>query len=299
MNTKHLEYILEVYRCGSVNKAAKTCYLSQSHLSKIIKDIEAEIGFSLFERSSNKLTFNRNGLYFIESAEAIVAESHKIQRIPQMVSDNSCMHIVSSPSAALAQSFMAFRKPNVATDHGDSDIYKEAGLHDIIQQVFSRETPMGIMSIFEKMVSKYAAICERHGLRMDLIKGGLPVYLMMSIRHPLARLDKIFTHDLADYPFVLDSHIDSDDTLVGLLKLKQPKNSLIVDNRASRMDAVMSGSYLCHSTPLPPEELRSKNLCIRPIEDFNEYMAVYSLKHAGQSFSVRETEFISFIKSQL
>lgn len=298
MNTKHLEYILEVYRCGSVNKAAKTCYLSQSHLSKIIRDIEAEIGFSLFERSSNKLTFNRNGLYFIESAEAIVAESHKIQRIPQMVLDNSCMHVVSSPSAALAQSFMAFRKPNVATNHGDSDIYKEAGLHDIIQQVFSRETPLGIMSIFERMVSKYEAICERHGLKMNLIKGGIPVHLMMSLQHPLARLDKIFTHDLVNYPFVLDSHIDSEDTLVGLLKLKQ-NNSLIVDNRASRMDAVRSGSYICHSMPLPAEELRSTNLCIRPIEDFNEYMAVFSLKHASQSYSVRENEFIKFIKTQL
>lgn len=45
MNTEHLVYILEAYKCGSVNKAARNCYISQSHLSTIIKNVEQEIGY--------------------------------------------------------------------------------------------------------------------------------------------------------------------------------------------------------------------------------------------------------------
>lgn len=45
MNTEHLVYILEAYKCGSVNKAARNCYISQSHLSTIIKNMEQEIGY--------------------------------------------------------------------------------------------------------------------------------------------------------------------------------------------------------------------------------------------------------------
>ena len=44
MNTEHLVYILEAYKCGSVNKAARNCYISQSHLSTSIKNVEREIG---------------------------------------------------------------------------------------------------------------------------------------------------------------------------------------------------------------------------------------------------------------
>ena len=44
---------------------------------------------------------------------------------------------------------------------------------------------------------------------------------------------------------LMDAQIDNDDTLVGLLKLKNPSNSLIVYNRAGRMDAVQSGFYIC------------------------------------------------------
>ena len=39
MNTEHLVYILEAYKCGSVNKAARNCYISQSHLRKKKKNV--------------------------------------------------------------------------------------------------------------------------------------------------------------------------------------------------------------------------------------------------------------------
>ena len=40
MNTEHLVYILEAYKCGSVNKAARNCYTSQSHLRTLMKKVE-------------------------------------------------------------------------------------------------------------------------------------------------------------------------------------------------------------------------------------------------------------------
>ena len=42
MDTEHLVYILEADKCGSVNKAARNCYISQSHLSTIIKNSTRE-----------------------------------------------------------------------------------------------------------------------------------------------------------------------------------------------------------------------------------------------------------------
>ena len=54
MNTEHLVYILEAYKCGSVNKAARNCYISQSHLSTIIKNVEQEIGYPHFHRTAER-----------------------------------------------------------------------------------------------------------------------------------------------------------------------------------------------------------------------------------------------------
>ena len=269
MNIKHLEYILEVYRCGSINKAAKACYISQPRLSKIVQDMEAELGFPIISRSSSGLTFNENGIRLIESAEKIVQEAQKIQKIPELSGANGSMHVVSSPSALIMQSFLAFRRPHFATDHDGSDIYKEYGLNEITQQVMAREAPLGIMVMFDRMVPKYQTLTQRYDLSMDLIRGGLEVKAIMSVHHPLACKESICIADLQEYPFVLDSYIDYDDTLAGMLKIKPSANTLIVSNRASRMDAIRSGFYICHTTGLSVEEMHAKDICTSPLMTFS------------------------------
>lgn len=52
MKIEYLNYILEVWRCGSINAAAKVLYLSQSGLSSIIKSVEGELGYPIFERGA-------------------------------------------------------------------------------------------------------------------------------------------------------------------------------------------------------------------------------------------------------
>ena len=44
INLKHLEYFIKVARLGSINKAAPDALCSQSHLGKIIHDLEETVG---------------------------------------------------------------------------------------------------------------------------------------------------------------------------------------------------------------------------------------------------------------
>ena len=47
INLKHLAYFSKVARLGSINKAAQLLYISQSHLGKIIHDLEKTVGAPL------------------------------------------------------------------------------------------------------------------------------------------------------------------------------------------------------------------------------------------------------------
>ena len=51
MTIQQLQYVLEISRTGSVSKAAKTLYLSQPNLSNAIKNLENELGITIFERT--------------------------------------------------------------------------------------------------------------------------------------------------------------------------------------------------------------------------------------------------------
>ena len=66
MDIKNLAYILEAYKCCSINKAAQNVYISQSHLSSIIKNVESEIGYAVVHPHALRPDRHRRGAYFLK-----------------------------------------------------------------------------------------------------------------------------------------------------------------------------------------------------------------------------------------
>ena len=72
INLKHLEYFIKVARLGSINKAAQMLYVSQSHLGKIIHDLEETVGAPLLNRSRQGVTLTPEGNEFLERSSAAI-----------------------------------------------------------------------------------------------------------------------------------------------------------------------------------------------------------------------------------
>ena len=66
MNTKQIDYILEIAQTKNFNRAAENLFISQPTLSYQIKLIEDEVGFLIFERSVRGAVLTPAGeqLYF-------------------------------------------------------------------------------------------------------------------------------------------------------------------------------------------------------------------------------------------
>lgn len=295
LNIKYLEYILEIYRQKSINKAAKACFISQPYLSKIVKDVEEKLGFQIIERDHTGLAFNKNGQYFVEYAGKIIREARNIERIPLMLAENAGMHIIASPSGMIMQAFLDYRKASSESQEYN-DIFKEGGLQEIMQQVLMEETPLGIMVMFSKSRDRYAQLADSYGLSLDLIRENIPGQIVMAKDHPLASLPVLRVKDLRNQAFVLDSGLDETDTLIGLLGLNQNNNYIYVSNRASRFDAVRSGSYIYHGSQLTFDAENNPSLCAREISDFHESLCICTLKQSGRPYSARESEFLALLK---
>ena len=52
MNTQHLQYLIEIERTRSVSQAAENLFIGQPNLSRILHEMEANLGFKIFERTS-------------------------------------------------------------------------------------------------------------------------------------------------------------------------------------------------------------------------------------------------------
>ena len=56
MNILHLKYAVEVAKTGSINKAADTLLIAQPNLSRSIKELEADLGIAIFERTAPSIS---------------------------------------------------------------------------------------------------------------------------------------------------------------------------------------------------------------------------------------------------
>lgn len=72
MEMRVLRYFLEIARAGNMTRAAETLHVSQSALSKQIKELEQELGKKLFHRGSTMLTLTEEGMLLRKRAEDIL-----------------------------------------------------------------------------------------------------------------------------------------------------------------------------------------------------------------------------------
>ena len=68
---QELEYVYEVYKSGSLSKAAEKLYITQPALSMAIKKIESSIGMTLFDRKVRPFQLTEAGWLYINAITRI------------------------------------------------------------------------------------------------------------------------------------------------------------------------------------------------------------------------------------
>jgi DNA-binding transcriptional LysR family regulator len=82
----HVKYAVEVARLGSLNKAAESLMIAQPNLSRSIKELEAELGITIFQRSAKGMILTPEGEEFMDTARDIL---HRIERLEKSYHDGS------------------------------------------------------------------------------------------------------------------------------------------------------------------------------------------------------------------
>ena len=105
------KYIYEVYLEKSFSRAAQNLYISQPSLSARVKKVEEQIGFPLFDRSTNPLQLTEVGKAYIEAAEEIFQIE---QRMENYINNLSTLK-TGSLSIGASNLFAAYVLPPIIT----------------------------------------------------------------------------------------------------------------------------------------------------------------------------------------
>ena len=80
MELRHLRYFVAVAEMENVSRAALKLHVSQPALSRQIRDLEDELGFSLLERTAKSVRMTDAGFLFLKEARAVLERTHEAVR---------------------------------------------------------------------------------------------------------------------------------------------------------------------------------------------------------------------------
>lgn len=113
MNIQTLRTFIAISRYGKLTETARYLNLTQSALSRTVRQLEAEIGAPLFSHQGNRITLNRSGMKFLAMAEDIIGRYDScIREIKEdnVHFDRSIIISISSAGVSIPMLIHGFRK---------------------------------------------------------------------------------------------------------------------------------------------------------------------------------------------
>jgi DNA-binding transcriptional LysR family regulator len=79
MRLRHLEYFVATADTGSVSAATSVVHVTQPALSRQLRQLEQDLGVSLFDRSAGRLTLNRTGSALLPAARQLLEAADALE----------------------------------------------------------------------------------------------------------------------------------------------------------------------------------------------------------------------------
>ena len=209
LETRVLRYFLAVAQEGSVTRAARALHLTQPTLSRQIRELEEELGQTLFSRGGRELSLTREGLLLRQRAEEIVGLAEITEKEFRSLGEKTVSGDLSlGCGESKALSFVTDALKVLQDEHPL-----------IIPHFFSGNGEI-VMDRLDKGLLDFAVLM---GVENTERYYSLPLPnhdtwgLLMDKDDPMAQKKAITAEDLLDIPLILSSQSLSRDELSGWL----------------------------------------------------------------------------------
>lgn len=193
LNLRALKSFHEIIQSGSATAAADRLGLSQPGVSRLIAQLERDVGFDLFYREKGRLVPTADGLSLYEEVDLAFSNVERINALVRDIRNHNTgqLKIVASPSFSegilpdlVAKFLKAYPKVRLHVDSRSVETAKN--------QVATRAADCG----FAKLP------LDRPDIRSEKIVNSDTVCVLPR-RHPLARMESLSPQQLKDAPLVL------------------------------------------------------------------------------------------------
>ncbi len=280
MTLQQLKYIITIADCNSMNKAAGQLFISQPSLSAAVRELEEEIGITIFHRSNKGIVVTVEGNEFLGYARQLIEQYRLINdRYIEKNSGKKKFSVSMQHYSFAVKAFVEMVK-QFGMDEYEFAIH-ETRTFEVIENVrhFYSEVGVLYMNDFnQKVLNKILTENELEFIPLF----DCHVYVYVWSGNPIASKEKVTMKDLEEYPCLAFEQGENNSFYLAeeVLSTYEYKRIIKADDRATFLNLMkgLNGYTLCSG--IICEELNGGDYRAVPL-DTDEMMTIGYIKRKG------------------
>lgn len=299
MTLQQLKYVIEVAKNRSISKAAQRLFISQPSLSNAIKELENELGITIFSRTNKGIVITSEGAKFLGYARQVIEQTDLLENQYFNTAQPTQQHFsVSAQHYAFAVS--AFVK--LLKDY-DRDEYeftlRETRTYEIIDDVRELRSEIGILYLNDfnrQVISKFL---REGSLTFHKLFEADP-HVFISSTNPLAAQEYVTLEDLNPFPYLSFEQGDYNSFYFSeevLSTISRPKN-IHVSDRATLFNLLIGLNGYTISTGIISYDINDDDIVALPLK-VDERITVGYITRKNVANSPLATIYIDYLKETI
>ncbi|EHJ56975.1 hypothetical protein HMPREF9318_00578 [Streptococcus urinalis FB127-CNA-2] len=298
MRIQQLQYIIKIVETGSMNEAAKQLYITQPSLSNAVRDLENEMGISIFIRNPKGITLTKDGVEFLSYARQVIEQTTLLEdRYKNNNSNRELFSVSSQHYAFVVNAFVSLLKN---TDMTQYELFlRETRTWEIIDDVKNFRSEIGVLFLNHYNRDVLTKLLDDSHLNYKVLFKTHP-HIFVSKDNPLAKKDLISMDDLEDFPYLsYDQGIHNSFYFSEELMSQMPHSkSIVVSDRATLFNLMIGLNGYTVATGVLNSNLNGDHIVSVPLDVEDEIEIVY-LKHEKANLSKMGETFIDYLLEEV
>ena len=267
MTLQQLKYVTTIANIGSISEAAKRLFVSQPSLTKAIKELEKEMGITIFDRTNKGITVSKEGERFLGYARQVLEQAVLLEEQYKSQSGGKKQFSVSTQHYSFAVNAFVELLKGAGIDQYDVSL-RETQTYEIIDDVAHMKSEIGLLFYNDFNRPVLEKLIHTNELTFTELFTAHP-HIFIGKNHPLANKDVVSMDELEEYPYISFEQGDHNSFYFSeeiFSTVVRPKHIRVRD-RASLFSLLLGLDGYTVSSGVIDEEVNGENIISVPLAE--------------------------------
>ena len=267
MTLQQLKYVTTIANIGSISEAAKRLFVSQPSLTKAIKELEKEMGITIFDRTNKGITVSKEGERFLGYARQVLEQAALLEEQYKSQSGGKKQFSVSTQHYSFAVNAFVELLKGAGIDQYDVSL-RETQTYEIIDDVAHMKSEIGLLFYNDFNRPVLEKLIHTNELTFTELFTAHP-HIFIGKNHPLVNKKVVSMDELEEYPYISFEQGDHNSFYFSeeiFSPVVRPKHIRVRD-RASLFSLLLGLDGYTVSSGVIDEEVNGENIISVPLAE--------------------------------